>query len=138
VHGPISGCCQGDGDCADSNPCTEALCVLPQGVCAVTQIESCCSVDTDCVDHDPCTLDRCDTASNSCITQTIPGCTSDAGSSPSADGGPSYTPRRFTRSGALIGGCSMGGQWPGAPALGFITVLVLWVWRRSVERIRRG
>ena len=53
-----SGCCTGDSQCDDLDPCTNEHCA-DGGGCAWEAIPGCCAADSDCQDDDPCTLDAC-------------------------------------------------------------------------------
>ena len=74
---PESGCCTGDADCSDGNPCTDDSCDLsagePTGVCVSSDVEDvgCCLVHADCHDADPSTTDRC--VLFTCVNQPDPG-----------------------------------------------------------------
>lgn len=53
----VAGCCAGDGDCTDTDPCTTDVCV--SGVCKNTKVDNCCTTDAACDDKDACTTDAC-------------------------------------------------------------------------------
>ena len=97
VSSPVSGCCNVDGDCDDSNPCTTdacdvgahtcshgavdcddgALCTTdfcdPGAGCQHANVPNCCLNDSDCDDHDICDgRERC--TSNRCTGGTAANC----------------------------------------------------------------
>ena len=54
----IPGCCIGDKDCDDGNPCTTNTCT-DNNVCVTGLVAACCKKDADCEDGDACTVGQC-------------------------------------------------------------------------------
>ncbi len=53
------GCCNGDGDCDDGNPCTDDSCPGKGKQCVHKQKAACCVSSSECNDGDKCTEDAC-------------------------------------------------------------------------------
>lgn len=70
VCAKVSGCCAGDGDCTDTDPCTTDVC--KSGVCKNDKVANCCTSEADCDDKDACTTDVC--AALVCKHQPIADC----------------------------------------------------------------
>jgi alpha-tubulin suppressor-like RCC1 family protein len=57
--------CFEDGECDDSDPCTEDICGA-DGICTHNPIAGCCTTHKDCNDADACTTDACELDTNTC------------------------------------------------------------------------
>ena len=59
---PIEGCCTGDDQCEDNDPCTNDAC--ENGKCINEWNGICCTTDDSCDDGNLCTTDACETDPN--------------------------------------------------------------------------
>ncbi|MCA9517393.1 MAG: hypothetical protein KC635_20775, partial [Myxococcales bacterium] len=67
-----SGCCGGEADCFDANPCTLDRCEA--GACSHEEVAGCCLDARDCDDGDACTKDACSAVGGQCSATPIAGC----------------------------------------------------------------
>lgn len=68
----VNGCCTGDVDCNDNDPCTPDTCNLARGVCMTgAPIAGCCISDAQCAGATACMPMTCNVATNTCDTTDL-------------------------------------------------------------------
>ncbi len=68
----VSGCCIGNSDCDDGNPCTNDSC--KDSVCAHETVADCCKADSQCKSGDICQQPICDLTTKQCKTTPVANC----------------------------------------------------------------